>query len=96
MEKIALKDKKGYISIVAVFYNETSKREMMMGYDIYEIKFGFNWVYVYFGIGFVGLAIVIAIIVYIVKKKQKKKKMTPEELLFQKSINTESMLGPVV
>ena len=93
IEKIKLKNKKGFISTVASFYNETSKREMMMAYEIYEIKFGLNWIFVFIGIGLIIIAIIIIAIFCVVQKK--KNKMTPEELLFQKNINTESMLGPV-
>ena len=72
IEKIKLKNKKGFISTVASLYNETSKREMMMAYEIHEIKFGFNWIFVFIGIGLIIIAIAIIAIFCVVKKKKTK------------------------
>lgn len=96
LENVELKSLLGYVSIVAHFYNETSKREVMLAYEPQEISLSSNKLWIYLAIGGAGLVLIIIVVLIIIKCKKNKKDQTPEELLLQKSINTESMLGPVI
>lgn len=96
LENVELKSKKGYVTIIAHFYNETSKREVMIAYEPKEISLSSSKLWIYLTIGGAGLIIIIVVVIIIIKCRKKKKKKTPEELLLQKTINSDSMLGPVI
>ena len=95
LQNITTKSNKFYMSIIASFYNETLGTNKMLAYPPIEISSSHLFFYIILAASIIIVLIVIIIIVVKCKKKSRRK-LTTEELLFQKSINTESMLGPVI
>ena len=95
LQNITSKSNKFYMSLIASFYNETLNTNLILAYPPIAISSSHLFLYIILA---VSLSIVLIIIIIIVVKcaKKNRRKLTTEELLLQKSINTESMLGPVI
>ena len=83
------------MSLIASFYNETLNTNLILAYPPIAISSSHLFLYIILAVS-LSLLLIIIIIIVVKCAKKNRRKLTTEELLLQKSINTESMLGPVI